>query len=65
MDEVGGGPRLHHLIEIAHGAHPQYLLPAVVLLEYLKHLVLVCHLGQHAGKLEVGNAQQQPVKVFL
>ena len=36
-----------------------------MLLEHAEHLVLMRHLGQHAGVLDGGNTQQRAVEVFL
>ena len=65
VDELGGIAFLHGIVEVAHGAYFQDALPAVVLLEYLEHHVLLDHRAQLAGVASCGNAQQHPVVVFL
>ena len=61
VDEVGGPPGIHHLVEVSHGADAHDALPPMVLLEDLEHLFLMDELGQHARRLQVGDAQQQAV----
>ena len=52
-------------VQVANGAHAQDVLPAVVLLEDAKHLVLHHNLTQFLGMLYRRNAQQQTIIVFL
>ena len=58
-------PFVYGLVQVAYGAQSQYVLPAVVLLEYSEHLVLWRHLAQLVGILGGGKSQQQAVVVFL
>ena len=53
------------LVEVAHSAHAHDALPSVVLLEDLKHLVLMGHLGQNGRILLVGNTEQHSVEILL
>ena len=49
IDHSRGETGLHRIVEVAHGAKPQDVLPAVVLLEDFKHLVLLEQFAQHVG----------------
>ena len=53
-------------LRFADGSQPQYLLPVVVLLEYLEQLVLLEELAQLRRVVHRRYAQQQqPVKILL
>ena len=65
LDEVRAEALVDTFVQVANGAHAQDVLPAVVLLEDAKHLVLHHNLAQLVGVLARRDAQQQSVIVFL
>ena len=65
VDEVGGVAAVYSFVEVSHGAYAHDVLPAVMLLEYLKHLVLPGHFAQHTGIFERRDAQQHTVVIFF
>ena len=65
MNELGRKALVDDLVQVADGAQPQDILPAMVLLEDAEHLVLVDHLAQLVGMGSRRYAQQQSVVVFL
>ena len=56
---------VYSFVEVSHGAYAHDVLPAVMLLEYLKHLVLPGHFAQHTGIFERRDAQQHTVVIFF
>ena len=62
---VNGVPGAHCLVEVAHGANAQNILPRVLLLENLEHLVLLGELAQFVAVGARRYAQQHAVEIRL
>ena len=65
IDDVGRMIGIYRLVKIAYSPDAQDTLPAMMLLEYLKHLVLSGHFAQHIRVLERRNAQEHAIIIFL
>jgi len=63
IDDVCGKPLVHGVVEVAHGAQTDDVLPLVVLLEHIKHLLLAGHWAQLAGIFARGDTQQHTIAV--
>ena len=63
VDDVACKALLHGAVELADRSDFHDVLPAVMLLEHLKHLVLSRHFAEHRRVFRRGNAQQQTVVV--
>ena len=65
IDDVGGESSIHSLVEVTHRTDAQNVLPTMVLLEDLKHLVLLGQFAQYARVLDRRNAEQHTIIILL
>lgn len=65
IDDIRSMSRIDSLVEVAHGSDTQDFLPAMMLLEDIKHLVLPGHFAQLIRVADRRNAQQHAIIVLL
>ena len=65
IDDIRSMSRIDSLVEVTHGSDTQDFLPAMMLLEDIKHLVLSGHFAQLIRVADRRNAQQHAIIVLL